>query len=142
MTGNQFLWTLLQVADGELADATVHLIKEPLTPTPGIEVADLEAIEADYTGYAAVTVDPVGEAWIDEDGNGVLSFQGAHFQPTTPTTVGNTIYGWWLEGLTGSTFEGLVVAVAILSEPIGLESALDALDITPTAKIGPVLSTS
>lgn len=87
---------LLQTA---LADAEIHLFQDGMgiIVQPSLTLTDLEAAEADYTGYAMVTVadwlapllNPVGGASID---SGVGQFAIA-----SPYTVSNVIGGGWLQ---------------------------------------------
>jgi len=80
---------------------SVRLLKAPITPGPNITPADLDPIEADYTGYVRAAPLAVGVAWDDEQNNAVLSLAGVHFQPTGSAAT-NAIYGYWVTSLSYS----------------------------------------
>jgi hypothetical protein len=116
-------------------DTVIHLIKAPFTPTPNAVVADFD--EADYTGYAAIVVDPVGTiAWDDEFLNGVQSFTNAHFQPTG-SAVTNTIYGYYVTATVKDLDPDRLIDVIVLPTPVPLLGTMDALDLVYQFKIGP-----
>lgn len=87
----------------DLADAEVHLFQvDVISITPNTTLAELEAIEADFTGYAPATV----ATWI---GPMLAPITGAMVQSPTlefgidaPYTVPNNIMGWWLQDSLGN----------------------------------------
>ena len=95
------LW-LAEVAQTALANSVLSLYQTgSVVLSPTTTKAELEAAEADYTGYATQTVtawmapllNPLGGASID---SGLKQFAIA-----SPYTVSNVIQGWWLEDSTG-----------------------------------------
>lgn len=99
-SGSLWLAAIVQTA---LAASVMSLFQVgTVTLTATTVKADLEAAEADYTGYAAQTIttwfdpllNPLGGASIE---SGLLQFAIA-----TPYTVPNTIQGWWVEDSTGA----------------------------------------
>lgn len=79
----------------------IKLFKNNITPNLSTLVADFT--EADFTGYVKQTLSaPVGP-FIDPINGGVSIKLGDHlFVTTSPLTVGNTIYGWWVEDASGN----------------------------------------
>lgn len=77
------------------ATAKLHLYKSSFTPNVNSVEADFEAAEADFTGYAAVTL-TWGTAGRDANGNAISVSSRALFQATAGTPA-NTIGGCWLE---------------------------------------------
>jgi len=118
-----------------VSDAQIHLIKAPFTPTPSAVVADFD--EADFVGYAAAEVAPTaGVAWDDDFLNAVISFNSAHFQPTSGATP-NTIYGYYVTATVLDTVVNELVDVFVFDTPVPLLSAADALDVVYLMKLGP-----
>lgn len=78
------------------------LFKEPIEFLPGIVSADLAAIEADFSGYAAKTETTLPLPYPDFV-NGGVSFQvpTLQYQVASPATIGNSIYGGWFEDAGG-----------------------------------------
>lgn len=106
-----------------LALAVMHLAKAPPPSLKTTVLADLTAVEADYTGYAAKTL----TAWTGPfntslGGSSILS-PLASFSPTG-TTISNTIYGGWIESA-----GGVLELIFTLSTPVGLGSATDVLSL-------------
>jgi len=117
-----------------LQSIVVSLIQEPFALSPTMTPADY--LEADYTGYAALTVAEAGVGWDDDDGNAVHSFAGCHFQPTG-SGVTNNIFGWIainLNAFAGTTF--FIVAGEVFPEPIPMGGITDAIDFVPVVKLG------
>lgn len=121
------------IAVAELDNAELRLFKSDFTPAPQMDLATLDAIEADYTGYAAVVVDHVGNAWDNDGLEGVMSFQAGHFQPSGGATA-NTIYGWYLVGQ-GTGLQDQLLAVELLPMPVEMNDVADAIDIIPTVRL-------
>lgn len=102
-----------------LAAAKVKLFKAPFVPTVSTIDTDLDAEEADYTGYAAGGVavaawsepllDPVGGASIE---SGLVQFAVG----PAPVLVTNLIGGFWVEKATGELY-----VIGVFPEPIPME---------------------
>lgn len=93
---------LIGLLKTQMATGVLGLIKSPITFTPGLAEADFAAIEADFTGYARITLTTLPAAFSDPI-NGGVSFQIPTQQWTTSSsvTVANAIYGGWIEDSTG-----------------------------------------
>src|SRR5262245_58134589 len=92
------LATLLQT---DLANSEIHLFQSgTVTLSTSTVLADLTAVEADFTGYAAEVI----ATWLDPllNGSGGASIESGtvQFAIVTPFTVSNVIQGWWLEDVT------------------------------------------
>lgn len=88
-------------------DCTVHLIKADIVMSPNDTIASYT--EADYTGYAAQALGAFVAAFANPQGDIVAEFPHLVFSPTG-TAVGNTIYGWWIQGPLGGVTDVLIDA--------------------------------
>jgi hypothetical protein len=110
-----------------LALAPLKLFKSSFTPGPASVVADFDAAEADFTGYAAVALSwsAVG---IDSDGQpGIISTR-AFFQATADT-ADNEIGGAWMETAGGDLYEYWV-----FDQPVEMGTDLSFLSAVITAR--------
>jgi len=97
-TGKVFIGATIQTA---LAVSTIKLFKNDMVPDVGTVLADFT--EADFSGYAAQAVATWGVPYIDQVNGGVSITAPAHqFQAANPTTVPNTVYGYYLEDTGGN----------------------------------------
>lgn len=92
----------LVIADqvrGIVAGGALHLVKESFNPTDLTTLAEMDAIEADYSGYAAKTIAAWGASYTPPEGGAAIRSgeQQFNFVPETPPTpdVTNLIYGWY-----------------------------------------------
>lgn len=82
-----------------LANATVHLFKSDFHPTPANLLADFEAAECDFDGYAAVTIAAWGDVVLASGNAGyavlgaLCEYLWAHDTDDVPNSVG----GWWVQ---------------------------------------------
>lgn len=78
-----------------LANATVHLYQQPLQLNPQVTLAQMLAIEADYDGYAAQTVDAWSPPYLDPNGGATISsgYLQFNFATEASPSVTNNIYG-------------------------------------------------
>lgn len=128
IVGNNYLDTqvgALAVA-GFMATPDLHLTKAALTIDRDTVVADLDAIEADYSGYA-VEVGAWSVVTISDDGKIEYQCVVGEFRPNA-SAVANTIYGWYM---TKTGTGELIMAGSFDEAPIPMGSALDNLVITP-----------
>lgn len=92
------LW-LAELVQAALANSVVSLFQGDgsFALEPTTVKADLEAVEADYTGYVAIAVVAFNNPLLDQGGG--ASIRSPLLQPmiASPYTVPNTIQGWWLE---------------------------------------------
>jgi len=104
-------------------DSVVRLFKNTITPTPSTPVADLEAAEADFTGYGAVTIaepqtaSPGLNFW-GVMGNAIFTVAGG------PPIEGNVIGGYWLE-----TADGILIISESFAVPVTLSAFGHYLDL-------------
>lgn len=103
---------------GNLLDgAKLHLYKNPLTTIPpDSEIASFT--EADFTGYAAVTVTTWGDAFLDVFGRAVKVATSVQFDQTDDTAT-CTVYGWYLTDSAGTT----LIAAGPLPEEVNMAGA-------------------
>lgn len=130
------LRSFMSVAGSVLAVGLVevHLIKTPVSLTPSMVTADFD--EADFTGYAAISIDQAGAAWDNDEGDAVLSFDGVHFQPTDAVTP-NTIYGYYITtDVAAFGGAGSLLRAELFDTPVPMASAADALDFAPVLRVG------
>jgi len=108
-----------------LLAAVVKLFKSSFTPNESSVVADFDAAEADYVGYAAETAvwSPVG---FDSSGEPLIISNSLNFQCTTDT-ADNTIGGMWMEIAAGDLYEYWIFPV-----PVSMEIALNMLNVVVT----------
>jgi len=111
------------VTYGGLDDGLVKLFTGPLTPTPATTLADLEAVEADYTGYGAATITTMGT--VKPSALQWALFKSVYFaiSGSGPYT-GNEITGYWVE-----TDEPNLVLAERFAAPVTLEALGDFLDL-------------
>ena len=109
----------------KLAGCSVHLYKSPFTPGAGTVLADLTAIEADFGGYAAITVTALLAAFIDPIGGASAQIGTVQFN-ADGTTPDNIIYGAWVQA-TG-TPPVLYLAVQF-DNPVPMSAVGDALPL-------------
>ena len=101
------------------------LFKSAFVPNAFTVSADLTAIEADFSGYAAVTETALPDPYPDAI-NGGVSFEipTIQYQVADPATVGNSIYGGWFE-----SSGGLLLMAWWLLTPWPMDVALHALPL-------------
>lgn len=122
--------TLKDILDAQAAatalldGAKLHVFKNDYTPSPSSVLADFE--EADFTGYAAVTLDDWGEAFLQADGSGVMVHSSIQFTPSG-TAIDNTVYGWYITDTAGTGY----IAAGLFEEPVSLASNDDAAVAVP-----------
>lgn len=100
-----------------LALSPLKLFKSSFTPTPTSVVADFDAAEADFTGYASVALSwsAVG---LDANNEYQMISTRAFFQATDAVTP-NEIGGAWLELASGALYEYWV-----FDAPVDMSAAL------------------
>lgn len=90
-----------------LATSEIHLFKAGMgvAITPALVLADLEAAEADYTGYAAEEVTAFAAPLLNPLGGASIDSGSVQFAIASPYTDGNVIGGGWIQ-----TSGGVLVA--------------------------------
>jgi len=110
-----------------LADAKCHLFQATLVPDATTKLADLEAAECDFSGYAALDLDFTQPVYVTrntvEQRAPTVQFD---FIPATPPAldVPNNVGGYWVE----SDAEG-VIQVVRFEEAVPMEQVDQALPI-------------
>lgn len=112
-----------------LINAKVRLCKSVVPEDDNTVRADLVAIEADYTGYAAKVVAAFSGPFNDADGKAALISPLQNFNPSG-STVTNSIYGGWVEDSTG-----VLLYVFRLANPVPMLSALSNLALVIEPRI-------
>lgn len=93
---------LAGVVQTALAASEVHLYQAgTIVLGPTTTLADLTAEEADFTGYAAVTVANWLDPLLSELGGAAIDSGLNDFAITAPYTVPNVIQGWWVQDAGG-----------------------------------------
>lgn len=109
-----------------LAVSFIKLFKNDVTPNVTTLIGDLEV--ADFTGYVEQTVTAWGEPYLDAINGGVSLTAPSHqFVTTDPTTVPNTIYGYWVEDATGK-----LIQCGRFDDPIPMGFPNDAIPLMVT----------
>lgn len=97
----------------ELSLAEVRLYKAGLIPDNTTTLADLDAVEADFDGYAARVVTWMATHLLPTGG---AAFRGCvQFDSAAPYGVPNSIGGWYLVDVTGTD---VVVEIQAFDAPI------------------------
>lgn len=108
----------------ELAGCTLHLVNAAFVPTPTTTPADMTAIEANYTGYAPITIANFLPPMLDTDGGVTLVAPTVQFASTGPA-VSNNIYGWFL--MKGS---GTLMMCGTFDQALPMENVGSAINAT------------
>lgn len=91
------LW-LAGIVQTALAASVLSLYQVgSITLGPLTTKAELEAAEADYTGYATETITTWFDPLLNALGGASIESGLKQFQIDAPYTVPNTIQGWWIE---------------------------------------------
>lgn len=86
-----------------LANALIKLFKAGagISVNPALTLTQLEAAEADYTGYAPITVATFTTPLLNPVAGASVSSGTQQFQIAAPYTVANVIGGGWIESAGG-----------------------------------------
>jgi len=95
------------------AGARLRLYKSALTPTPAKVLADFTAIEADFDTYVIKTLDPNFAAGVQIQSGQYRSLSAVQTYGS-PTTTGNTLYGWFIDDNAGALICALEFATPIV----------------------------
>lgn len=121
---------LMIAAGGTYEVVTLKLIKQPFSPGPDTVAADLDAIEADFGGYAAITPVVWGAVYDDPSGAAVTLGGLAQWDCTDSVTP-QDIYGvYWVDG------GGLLLGVEILDTPLPAREAFQSIPYLPRLSFG------
>lgn len=110
------LW-LAGITRTALAASILKLFQSSLVPNVNTVKADLDAAEADFTGYAPITLTTWGAAYISSAGGAAINSPCGQFDTDDPTTVANNIGGAWVE-----TAGGLLVIIDAFPDAIPMNA--------------------
>lgn len=126
------LWLAALVATA-LVDSVVSLFQGggevPLSGTTTL--AELEAVEADYTGYAPIDVAAFLDPLLATAGGATIRSPLMQPMIESPYTTPNTIQGWWLE-----TTGGELVCAGDFPAPKGLVGPGDGIPFIVSLTFG------
>jgi len=103
-----------------------------ITLTPATPIADLEALEADYTGYVEATVVAMLGPFLAPGSGALIQTPLVVFEPDAPFTITNSIMGWWAEDAAG-----VLICGATYPEPIPMEGAGNVAQVSFALPFGP-----
>lgn len=107
------------------ATGKLRLIKSTISLAPTINQAALVAIEADFTGYAAITFTTLPSPYPDPAGGATIPVPTQEFTVGSGgTVIGNDIYGGWIEDSAGN------LLVAFVTNPFNMNASGNVLVIT------------
>jgi hypothetical protein len=126
-SGQQWLAGKVRTA---LAASKIRLYQSSINPTENTTLAELEAAEADYDGYAEITITNFGAVFQSPLG-AAIQMPSVQFQGTDPMVVTNNIGGAWIEDSTGA-----LVNIIGFPEAKAMSSPLDALPLSEILRFG------
>jgi len=136
ITGLTALARMLELLRDNAAFDTVlvHLYtNNTLVLLPNVLVADFD--EADFTGYVAQALDDaVLIPMLNPLGDLVATFPHVDFVPTG-TAVGNTVYGWWMDGVVAGVGT-VVIAAGEFETPLVVTGPLTPVQVEPRFPVG------
>jgi hypothetical protein len=108
-----------------LAGSDLHLFQSgSVSLTPSTTLAELDAVEADFTGYAVITI----AAWLDPLlnplGGASIECGTQQFAIAAPYTVSNVIQGWYLTETGGD-----LICAGDFPQPVALVGAGDGIPV-------------
>lgn len=125
MSGAKALANLRQTA---LANATLHLLKEDISPSINTTLAEFVAAEADYDAYAAKAI----AAWAEPSLASIAGYNVVGplqtFQLAATPAVPNMIFGWFLVLADGTT----LIDYGTFDPPRPLQMIDQAVSILPS----------
>ena len=124
---------IAEVISTELANCEVLLFKSGvLTESPSLTLAEIEAEECDFTGYAREVVTAPQAPGLNPNGGASIQFS-VQFGTAAPYTVGNTVGGY---AVVSKTTPDEVINVQFFPEPIAMEAGGQIIPITHVMLFG------
>jgi hypothetical protein len=114
---------------GILNGAKLKLFSNNFTPDHLTLLTDIT--QADFTGYAEVTLSAWGEAFRDGGSQPKIVHVSVQYTPTG-STVSNTIFGWYLTNAAGT----VLLMAKRLDTPVVLTDNSTALIVQPEYRYG------
>lgn len=123
------LW-LAGIVQTALASSKIRLFQDTLVPTINTTITELEAAEADFTGYAEITLTAFLAPYLGTTGANINS-PLVQFDSDSPYTTSNSIGGAWIE-----TAAGLLVSVITFPEAVVMGGAGQSLPVSQVLSFG------
>jgi hypothetical protein len=117
---------------GDFNGAKVRLFKQDMDPTPDTTLAQLDAAQADFTGYAESTAIVWSNAYTNSIDQAVIVGDTKVFAATGSTTT-NTIYGYYVVDSAGTK---LLYAEKFETGPIPVLEVGHAVPVVPIFTFG------
>jgi hypothetical protein len=115
-----------------LIDCELHLFKAgEVTVGPGTVLADLEAAECDFTGYATIVVPTMSDPLLFPGGGASISTGTRQFAMAAPYDTPNLVGGGWLQ-----TAGGAVLMAWQYGEPRGVAGPGDGVPVEQVLVFG------
>jgi hypothetical protein len=111
------------------AAPTVGLYQSAITPSPLLELADLDAIKCDFVGYAMSAAIAWGDVHYDALYNAIVLGPLVPFLATDDTKP-QDVYGYYLES------GGVLIGVEPFAVPLPARKALDYIPVIPQLTFG------
>jgi len=120
-----------------LALSKVRLFNQAFVPTPATTKAELEAAEADYTGYTAggETITAWLAPLLDPAGGASITAPTVQFDVTGPVVDTDVVGGFWLEDASGDVRLVGTFAAPIPMELVGQGIPLNLKIVEPTGQV-------
>ncbi len=118
-----------------LVNCQMMLFKSGFVPSTLTELADIEAQEADYTGYARVTIAAWGNPIDSDVGGAQITAPTVQFSLAADPALGNTIGGYALvvPAVVGPpALPEFLLLIRQFDTPVPMLAAFDGLTVTPT----------
>jgi hypothetical protein len=123
-------------AQARLANSTLHQFQQGWNPTPSSLAADFAAHEADYDGYAAITL----TAWaapVLAPGSGWMTFgpQSTFRWVFDTDAVGNAIAGYWVQTAGGVVTDYVIYDEAKMMQGPGQSDTQTPVEVFPATPV-------
>ncbi len=100
---NSELLVLIGTLKTAAATGKIRLFQSAITFSPALTAAALIAIEANYSGYAEITLTTLPTPYVDPSGGVTFAIPTQEFAVATATPlVPNDIFGGWIEDTAGN----------------------------------------
>jgi len=119
---NALIKAMTEIKTAILDGGSMRLYQNDYTPTAATTLADLT--EADFTGYAAVTLTTWSGVYLTAAGYAAVNSPLASFRPVAPFTVGNQIYGIFIRDVAGA-----LVLAQRFDDPVSMVDGNGLLDL-------------
>jgi hypothetical protein len=116
-----------------MALAVIKLFKSALTLTPSTTKAQLDAVEANFDGYAPQTVTAWLAPYLDPAGGASIQSGTKQFDygPAASPPVTNNVFGFWIEDAAGD----LIVA-GTFTAPVSMAQVGDSIPLSAVLNYG------